>query len=122
MTDYTPRDLVAMMIEAAGHLDAAQDELVRATHEDARADRRMRQAKATAYLASSGTVGERDAAVAKSTDEEHYAARLADGLVRAALEAVRSRRQVLSSLQSIAGAVKSEMEFAKYESRDARSA
>jgi hypothetical protein len=122
MTDYTPRDLIEMMIRAARDLETAQTELVAATVKDSEADRRYRQAKASAYLASSGTVGERDAYVNKSCDLETYEAHLAAGMAKAALEAVRNRRQVLSSLQSIAGAVKAEAEFARYESREARSA
>ncbi len=122
MTDYTPGSLVKMMIEAARDLEEAQDELVQRTHKHSEADRRYRQARATAYLASSGTVGEREAYVAKSCDEETYAAHLSEGLAKAAMEAVRNRRTVLSALQSISAAVRAEAELAKYESREARSA
>jgi hypothetical protein len=122
VTDYRPADLVRMMIEAARDLEQAQDELIAATHKHSEADRRYRQARATAYLASSGTVGERESYVAKSCDEETYAAHLAEGLAKAAMEQVRNRRQVLSSLQSIAAAVKAEAEFARFEGRETRSA
>lgn len=122
MTDYTPRDLIDMMIRAARDLEVAQEQMIDATIKDSDADRRYRQAKATAYLASSGTVGERDAHVNKSCDLEIYEAHLAAGMVKAAHEAVRNRRQVLSSLQSIASAVKAEFEFGRFESREARGA
>jgi hypothetical protein len=114
MNDYSPRQLVTMMVEAGRNLEEAQTELVNHTHAASRAERRYRQAKATAYIASTGTVGEREALVAKACDEEFYAAHLAEGLVKASLESVRSRRAILSSLQSISASVKAEAELLKY--------
>jgi hypothetical protein len=110
---FTPSDLVEMRLEASRALDEAQAELIRATREDAAADRRYRQSKSNAYLASSGTVGEREATVNKTAGEEGYAAHLAEGLAKAALENVRNKRGQLSALQSIAGAVKAEAELAR---------
>lgn len=109
----TPGDLVRLMLAASSALDTAQDELLRCTRAHSESERRYRQARSNAYLSSSGTVGEREATVTKTVDIEAYQAHLAEGLARAALEAVRSKRAQLSALQSIAGAVKVEAELAR---------
>jgi hypothetical protein len=109
----TPGDLVRLMLKASGDLDTAQDELLRATRAHSEAERMYRMARSTAYLASSGTVGEREAHVTKSCDREAYGAHLAEGLSRAALEAVRNRRTQLSVLQTVANAVKEEAALAR---------
>lgn len=109
----TPGQLVQLMLKASRDLDAAQDYLYASTRAHSDAERRYRQARSNAYLATSGTVGEREASVTKTVDAEFYAAHLAEGLSKASLEAVRSRRTQLSVLQSIASAVKEEAALAR---------
>jgi hypothetical protein len=107
----TPRHLVDEMLRLSRLLDVAQEELKKASRDWARLENEYRKAKANAYLASSGTVDARKAAVDKATDQERHDAHLADALRVAALENVRNRRAQLSALQSIANAVKSEVEL-----------
>lgn len=109
----TPADLVQKLIEAARALDSAQAELVRATRENAEKQRKYRQAKSNAYLATSGTVAERDAQVTKVIEEEAFGAHLSEGLERSALEAVRNARQILSAWQSISTAIRAEAELVR---------
>jgi hypothetical protein len=110
---FTPQRLVQMMLEASAALDAAQDELIRCTRSHSDAERTYRMAKSTAYLASSGTVGERDAYVTKACDKEAYQAHLAEGLSKSSLEAVRNRRTQLSVLQTVANSIKEEAALAR---------
>lgn len=107
----TPRHLVDEMLRLSRSLDEAQATLEKASRDWARQENEYRKAKANAYLASSGTVDARKAAVDKATDQERHDAHLADALRVAALENVRNRRAQLSALQSIANAVKSEVEM-----------
>lgn len=110
----TPGELVSMMIEASRALDEAQRELLEKVHKEARAVMEYRKARANAYLATEGrTVNEREAAVDKVTAEEGYAARLSEGLAKAALESVRNRRSQLSALQTVASSVKEEAALAR---------
>lgn len=110
----TPRRLIETMIAVSAELDKAQAELVTRAREAASAVNEFKKARASAYLASSGTVGEREAHVDQSTGTLRYQAHLAEGLEKAALEAVRNKRAQLSALQSISAAVKAEAELLKY--------
>jgi hypothetical protein len=108
---YSNRAMVDRMIAASHALDEAQAELETCVRRRANAEAEYRKAKATAYLATSGTVGEREAQVDKTIAKERYDAHLAEGLAQSALEAVRNRRTQLSVLQTVAGAIKEEMRF-----------
>jgi hypothetical protein len=109
----TPRELIEEMLRLSRELDGAQADLVAAVREEAQAEQRYRRARATAYLATSGTVAEREAYVGKTIDEEAFAAQLAEGLAKAALESVRNRRAQLSALQSVAASVREELQLAR---------
>lgn len=111
--NHSPRQLVEMMIEASRALDAAQRDLEERVRAEAHSEAEYRKARASAYLATSGTVGEREAHVDKAVATERYAAHLAEGLAKSALENVRSKRGQLSALQSIANALKEEAMFAR---------
>jgi hypothetical protein len=108
---YSNRAMVDRMIAASHALDEAQAELETCVRRRANAEAEYRKAKATAYLATSGTVGEREAQVDKTIAKERYDTHLAEGLAQSALEAVRNRRTQLSVLQTVAGAIKEEMRF-----------
>jgi hypothetical protein len=108
---YSNRAMVDRMIAASHALDEAQADLETCVCRRANAEAEYRKAKANAYLATSGTVGEREAQVDKTIADERYAAHLAEGLAQSALEAVRNRRTQLSVLQTVAGAIKEEMRF-----------
>lgn len=109
----TVAEMNSELVRLSHRLDEAQSSLVAAVQEDAEAQREYRKARANAYLATSGTVGEREASVDKTTADERYAAHLAEGLSKAALESVRNFRSQLSALQTMAGAVREEMKLAR---------
>lgn len=115
-------DLNKAMLDAVAELEQAQDEHRHQVLRAAEADRAMRIAEASAYLAASGPVAERQAYVAKACAVERYAFKMADGLERSALEAIRSRRQILSALQSLAAAQREEAHLARYMDRELESA
>jgi hypothetical protein len=112
MEIITPKNLTQELLRLSRLLDEAHDELIKQSHEWAVRENEYRLAKASAHLASSGTVDERRAYCDKATSQERLAAHLAEGLKVAALEAVRSRRAQLSALQSVGNAVRSEIEMA----------
>lgn len=110
---YTPSQLVDMMLTASRDLDQAHVELERRVHEKAESEHVYRLAKSNAYLATSGTVGEREAYVYKTVAEERKRAKLAADLSQSALEAVRSKRSQLTALQSIANSIREEARLAR---------
>lgn len=82
--------------------------------ETAVAEYDYRKAKAIAWqTAPPGTVPMREAWVDAETAEQRQRLDLAEGSRSAALEAVRSRRQQLSAVQSLLAAYKAEADFAR---------
>jgi hypothetical protein len=77
------------------------------------AEHEYRLAKARAYLATVGTVAEREAETYGAVGDLRRARDLADGERLAALEAIRSRRTQLSALQSLLAAYRSEADLAR---------
>ena len=115
-------DLAKAMLACKTEIDASLRDCEVKIHEDASAERKFKIAWASAYLASSGTVGERDAHCEKATAYERYAAKMAEGLRRSAFQAVESKRQWLSALQSLASLSKSEAQLTRWEPRETESA
>jgi hypothetical protein len=120
MTDAA--QLTQQMLAAKKAMDEAEVEHRKCVREMAEADRDFRSAHSTAYVAASGTEATREAIARKATATERYRLKMADGLERSALEAIRNARQFLSALQSLAAAQRAEAEFAKWESREMASA
>lgn len=82
--------------------------------EYADAERDYRKAKAVAWQsAPAGTVPEREAWVQGECADARHKRDTADGLRQLGLEAIRSRRQQLSSWQTWANAERAEAEFAR---------
>ena len=108
-------ELAQQMHAAKREIDAATVEVERAIVEDADADRAAKLAKATAYLAASGPVAERQAHVDQATADVQHRARLAEGVKRSAFSALDSKRQWLSALQSLASLTRAEAQLAKWE-------
>lgn len=106
-------DLTTEMLRLSAALDQAQANLESCTRNEAVVENEYRKARANAYLATSGTVGEREAAVDKAVSNERYEAHLAAGLSKAALESVRNHRAQLSVLQTVANAVREEISFSR---------
>lgn len=107
--------LVEMMSEArrlSSLLDAGLKALREAARDYAAAEADYRKQRARALLQSTaGTVSEREAVADLDAAEARLARDTADGMRTAALEAVRSRRQQLSALQSILAAHREEAAY-----------
>ena len=81
----------------------------------AEAENAYRKARAQAWFSvPDGTAAFREAQVDGHTADLRMARDLADGMRRAAIEAVRSRQQQLSAWQTIARAEKAELELAGF--------
>jgi hypothetical protein len=85
----------------------------------AEAENVYRKARAEAWMrvpkdgSKEWTAGRREAQVDADTADLRQARDIAEGVQRAAIEAVRARRQQLSVLQSFVAAERSEMELAR---------
>lgn len=99
------------LLEAADAVRAALADLESRAVAYAKAERAYRLAKSTAYLATDGTVAEREAKAEAAINELRYARDLAEGLKVSALEAVRSHRGVLSAIQTLARLYEQEASF-----------
>jgi DNA-binding protein YbaB len=108
----TPHQLNKELVRLSRLLDQAQQNLEQRSHDWAKKEWEYRVARANAYLAASGTVDARKSSVDKAVKEEGEAAHLAEALKVAAVEGVRNLRQQLSAFQSLAAAVRSEIEMA----------
>lgn len=109
----TYQGLQTEMLRLSSLLDSGIDTLIQFSRDFAVAEDTYRMARARAYLASSGTVDERKAQADLATSTERLESHTLDGLRQAALEAVRSRRQQISALQSLAGAFRAEAEYGR---------
>ena len=106
-------ELTAEMVRLSKLLDDALDYLKRATREWAEAEDAYRCAHARVFLMTDGPQGDKKATADAHTSEQRRRAHLADGMRQAALEAVRSRRAQLSALQTIANAIRAEIDMAR---------
>lgn len=119
-------ELARALHAAKSDVDAAMDNWLERIREDADADDTARRAKARAYVAlrekqPKSTVGLLEAMVDLETADAQKAARLADGLKRAAAQAVDGKKQWLSALQSLASLTKAEAQLAAWEPREVAS-
>jgi len=93
-------------------IDEGIKALVASAQEVAQAEHDYRKAKAIAWVeAPGGTVPVRESWVDSETAEHRMRLDLADGMRVASLEAVRSRRQQLSAVQSLLAAHKADADF-----------
>jgi hypothetical protein len=111
--DVSIGDLVRQANELSERIDEGVKALARAAKGAAEAEHTYRLQKARAWVEhTDGTVPERTAAVDGATAGLRRDRDLAEASKLAALEALRSRRQQLSAVQSIAAAVRSELDLA----------
>lgn len=102
-------------------IDAAIDALKNTTVEYAKREAEYRKAKAECWVRCprdeegqrDWTAARREAWVNAETSDLRYHRDIADGMRQAALEAVRSRRAQLSSVQTFVNAERAEMDFAR---------
>jgi hypothetical protein len=116
-------EMTVAMLSARADIDEAFELYRAAIDEDADADRAEKLAKATAYTTirtevGKATVLEMEARVDMATADIQHRARIAEGRKRAAHLLVEYRRDVLSSLQSLASLTKAEAALAKWEPRE----
>lgn len=104
------KDLQSTSKELLSECDALTD----AAREYANQENAYRLAKAKAMLKAEGkTVDMKKAEVDIICEKERLTAHLAEGILDATRERVRSLRAVLSALQTIAGSYKAEAEFSR---------
>lgn len=94
-------------------LDEALADLYQAVNRYAEADHALRLAEASAYLAASGTVPEREAHVKQATLTQRREAKLAEGLVTAGKLNVQAKMAQLSAWQTGTTLSKTEMQLAR---------
>jgi hypothetical protein len=117
-------ELTKALYDAKLEMDAAFVAYSQAIANDAGADDAARRAKARAYLTTreqlggKATVSAIEAAVDLETADAQKAARMAEGLKRAAGMNVDAKKQWMSALQSLASLTKAEAQIAAWEPRE----
>jgi hypothetical protein len=109
----TVGDLVGDLLTKSQALEEANEELVLASEKWAYAERDYRRAYSVSYMQAEGAVETRKVSAHVRSLKEELARNLAEGFKVAALENVRSRRAQLSATQSVANAIKAELELGK---------
>lgn len=114
MTVPSLGSLIAEAQRLSGLIDNGVKALTEAARNLAEAEHAYRLARAEAWHHTEGTAKQREDEVNALTAAERRVRDLAEAGRMSALEALRSRRQQLSALQSIANAVRSEADLANY--------
>jgi hypothetical protein len=104
--------LIAEAKRLSDLIDNGVTALRTAAQEAAQAEHTYRKARAQAWTQTDGTAKEREDAVNAITADERLARDMAEAKRLAALEALRSRRTQLSSVQTLANADRVELEQA----------
>lgn len=98
---------------AVSDLRASISDLEGRVRTAAEAERVYRMEKSTAYLATSGTVAEREAHAERAINELRFKRDMAEGLKMSGLEALRANKTILSAVQTLAALYREEMGFAR---------
>ncbi len=117
MTDYSPRDVMDELLRMSSLLDDALTEADAAVREYAEADDHYRVSHARAFIKAKdgGATDQLSKAMADlATENIRARARLAEGMAKNRLEAVRSRRAQLSAIQTGGNALRAELDMARY--------
>lgn len=110
----TPAEMASEGRRLSKQLDGALGLLKEQIVAAAEAERDYRKAKAQAWVtAPDDTAKAKEAWVDGSTADLRHTRDIAEGMVRACHQAIRSRQQQISLLQSVASAHKAEAEFAR---------
>jgi hypothetical protein len=94
-------------------IDDALDHLREVATAYAVAEHAFRQARASAWMRTHGTISDREAQVELRCGDLRHERDTAENLKAAAMESLRARRAQLSALQSLMGAARAEAEFAR---------
>lgn len=114
MADISISDLIDEARRLSSLIDNGVKALTAAASDLAEAEHAYRLARAEAWHKTQGTAKQREDDVNAITAAERRVRDLAEAGRMSALEALRSRRQQLSAVQSIAAAWRSEAEHARY--------
>jgi hypothetical protein len=107
-------DLVTLLSDAIDAAEAAQVALLERSGQSAEADRDYKVAYARAFTEGHGdTVRALEVAADGYTAEKRYAAKLEENLRVAALENVRTKRTVLTAVQTLTNAWREEVGLAR---------
>ena len=101
------------MMHFSASINESLDELRTRAVESAELDASLKRHWSAAFLCAEGTVRERECHADQETADRHQRALIARALEKSATEAVRSRRQQLSAMQTLASAHKAEAEFVR---------
>lgn len=106
-------ELNQILIREKREIDEAVAELERRTVEAAEAEAVYRMAKSTAYLATTGTVAEREARAENAINQLRKQRDMAEGLRASGLQALKAKCQKLSASQTMGSLSKEEAAFAR---------
>ena len=112
-------ELAAEARRLSERIDAGVRELAKQADAEAQAEHAYRKARAVAWQTVEGTAKEREDAVDAVTADQRLARDVARGARQASLEALRSRRQQLSMVQTLAAACRSEAELLRFGPQEA---
>ena len=114
MSEISVQNLTEDLRETSKELLTECEALVEVAREYAEKENTYRLAKAKAMLRAEGkTVDLKKAEVDLICEKERLASHIAEGVLDATRERVRSLRAVLSALQTISGSHKAEAEFTR---------
>lgn len=114
MIELNLQELASEAFRLSGKIDAGVRELSEQAAAEAECEHDYREARARAWLTVGGSAKEKEDQVDSVTAGYRLARDLARGKRQAALEALRSRRQQLSAVQTLVSALKAETEHARY--------
>lgn len=109
----TPADLARETWRLTRLMDESLEHLREVAVAFSVADHEYRQARASSWMRTHGTISDREAQVELRCGDLRHERDTAENLKAAAMESLRSRRAQLSALQSLMGAARAEAEFAR---------
>lgn len=105
----TPAEVMRGLIEIARDLNAATEELAELDLKAVEAKGRYEVARATAFLTTSGTVEDRKTKALLATEAERQEAEIAEALVRACKERIRTLHARVEVGRSLGTGLRAEM-------------
>lgn len=107
------RDLADEMWRLTRLMDESLDHLREVAVAFSVSEHQYRQARASAWMRTHGTISDREAQVELRCGDLRHERDTAENLKAAAMESLRARRAQLSALQSLMGAARAEAEFVR---------
>jgi serine phosphatase RsbU (regulator of sigma subunit) len=113
MASVNQRELGEELWRLTKVIDQALDHLREVAVAYSVAEHNYRQARASAWMRTHGTISDREAQVELRCGDLRHERDTAENLKAAAMESLRARRAQLSALQSLMGAARAEAEFVR---------